>query len=100
TNPVRNGSRRRVVVLGSTGSVGTSCLEVIDALDGRLAAVGLSAHRSWEALFEQARRFRPRWVAVTDPEAPRRLDPARLGGDTRLLTGADGIPEMVADPEG
>jgi 1-deoxy-D-xylulose-5-phosphate reductoisomerase len=99
TNPVRNGSRRRVVVLGSTGSVGTSCLEVIDALNDRLAAVGLSAHSSWEALFEQARRARPRWVAVTDPEAARRLDPARLGCDARLLSGVHGIVEMVSDPD-
>jgi 1-deoxy-D-xylulose-5-phosphate reductoisomerase len=98
TNPVRNGSRR-VVVLGSTGSVGTSCLEVIDALSDRLSVVGLSAHSSWEALFEQARRVRPRWVAVTDPEAARRLDPARLGGCSRLLNGVDGIVEMVSDPE-
>jgi 1-deoxy-D-xylulose-5-phosphate reductoisomerase len=78
--------------------VGTSCLEVIDALSDRLSAVGLSAHSSWEALFEQARRARPRWVAVTDPEAARRLDPARLGSGTCLLSGLDGIVEMVSDP--
>src|SRR5262249_48242341 len=65
---------RRVVVLGSTGSIGTSCLDVIEHLGGRLCALGLSAHRSWEALAEQARRHRPRWVAVTDPEAARALE--------------------------
>ena len=99
TNPVRNGSRRRVVVLGSTGSVGTSCLDVIDSLGDRLAAVGLSAHSSWEVLFEQARHFRPRWVAVTDPEAARSLEPAQLDGATRLLRGPDAIASMVSDPE-
>jgi 1-deoxy-D-xylulose-5-phosphate reductoisomerase len=85
-------------VLGSTGSVGTSCLDVIAALPDRLRAVGLSAHSSCAALCEQARRFRPRWVAVTDPEAARRLDPAQLDG-ARLLTGAEGIATMVGDPE-
>ncbi len=99
TVPEGKGSHRRVVVLGSTGSVGTSCLDVVHTLGDRLSAVGLSAHSSWESLFEQARRFRPRWVAVTDPAASRDLDASRLGPGTRLLTGVDGIVEMVSDPE-
>jgi 1-deoxy-D-xylulose-5-phosphate reductoisomerase len=86
------------VVLGSTGSIGTSCLDVIDHLDDRLEARGLSAHVSWEKLFEQARRWRPRWVAITDPAAARQADPAELNG-TEVLTGADGVARMVADPE-
>jgi hypothetical protein len=62
---------RRVVVLGSTGSIGTNCLDVIAHLPDRLEAVGLCAHTSWETLLEQAERFRPRWLAVTDPRAGR-----------------------------
>ena len=46
----------RVVVLGSTGSIGTNCLEVIAGLPERLQVVGLSAHASWEA-FLNRRRF-------------------------------------------
>src|SRR5689334_10415779 len=57
---------RRVVVLGSTGSVGTSCLEVIAGLPQRLTAVGLSAHRNRETLLAQAHAHRPRWVVLTD----------------------------------
>jgi 1-deoxy-D-xylulose-5-phosphate reductoisomerase len=79
--------------------VGNSCLDVIEALEDRLSAVGLSAHSSWEALCAQARRFRPRWVVLTDPEAARSLDPGALDGRTRLLTGVDGIAQMVSDPE-
>ena len=63
------GSRRRVVVLGSTGSIGTSCLEVIDYLPHRLEAFGLSAHTSWELLLQQVERWQPRYVAVTDAKA-------------------------------
>src|SRR6266851_4454146 len=80
---------RRVVVLGSTGSIGTSCLDVLDHLPDRLHALGLSAHSNWETLFEQARRLRPRWVAVTDPDAARTLDRSCLDGACRLLTGPD-----------
>jgi 1-deoxy-D-xylulose-5-phosphate reductoisomerase len=92
-------STRRVVVLGSTGSIGTSCLEVVAGLGGRLEVLGLSAHSHWEALFNQAERWHPRWVTVTDPRAALRLDPGRLGGQTRLLFGDDGIATMVSDPE-
>jgi 1-deoxy-D-xylulose-5-phosphate reductoisomerase len=86
-------------VLGSTGSIGVNCLEVIRCLDQRLEVVGLSAHTSWQALFEQARDCRPRWVAVTDPETAACLDPDALHGAAELLTGPDGIATMVSDPE-
>jgi 1-deoxy-D-xylulose-5-phosphate reductoisomerase len=88
-----------VVILGSTGSIGTNCLEVIDCLSDRLEVLGLSAHASWETLFEQAGRYRPRWVTVTDPEACQRLDASRLSHETRLLKGAAGIATMASDPD-
>lgn len=93
------GSRRRVVVLGSTGSIGTNCLDVIAHLEDRLEAWGLSAHTSTEALLEQARRFQPSLVTVTDEAAardfPRHLLPAR----TRFLAGEPGLRTMLADPQ-
>jgi 1-deoxy-D-xylulose-5-phosphate reductoisomerase len=89
---------RRVVVLGSTGSIGTSCLDVIDHLPGRLRALGLSAHRNWQVLCEQAQRHRPRWIALTDAEAARCLDRALLNG-CELLTGPDGVARMAADAD-
>jgi 1-deoxy-D-xylulose-5-phosphate reductoisomerase len=92
-------SRRRVVVLGSTGSIGTNCLDVITTLQDRLEAVGLSAHGKWETLFEQADRHRPRWVTVTDPDAARLVDGRKLPSGTRLLQGEEGIRTMVSDPD-
>jgi 1-deoxy-D-xylulose-5-phosphate reductoisomerase len=92
-------SPRRVVVLGSTGSVGTSCLDVIAALPDRLSAVGLSAHRSWEGLFAQAERHQPRWIVVTDPAAFPRAERTSLRSSTRLLYGPEGIAAMVSDPD-
>jgi 1-deoxy-D-xylulose-5-phosphate reductoisomerase len=91
--------RRRVVVLGSTGSIGVNCLEVIDHLPDRLQAVGLSAHTSCQELFAQARRHRPRWVAVTDPQAAAQADVGLLPEGTRLLAGPDGVAQMVTDPD-
>jgi 1-deoxy-D-xylulose-5-phosphate reductoisomerase len=87
-----------VVVLGSTGSIGTSTLDVISHLPRRLQTAGLSAHSSWQALFEQARRHRPARIAVTDPAAVRQLDRSQLDPGIELLTGADGVARMVTDP--
>jgi 1-deoxy-D-xylulose-5-phosphate reductoisomerase len=88
-----------VVVLGATGSVGTSCLDVIAHLEGRLQAVGLSAHGNWEALCDQAERVRPRWITLTDAESARHVDKTRLPSSTEILTGVDGIRRMVSAPE-
>jgi len=93
------GSRRRVVVLGSTGSIGTSTLDVIAHLPQRLQAWGLSAHSSWEKLLQQARQVAPRWLAVTDLDAADRLRQHDLPAGTQLVSGVDGIAAMVTDAE-
>ena len=98
TNPAKS-SRRRVVILGSTGSIGTNCLDVIDRLADRFEVVGLSAHENWEALFEQAAKYRPRWVTVTQAGNKDRLDTSRLNGVCPLLYGEDGIGRMVSDAD-
>jgi len=90
---------RRIVVLGSTGSIGTNCLDVVEHLGDRFAVVGLSAHSSWETLVEQARRHRPRWVTVTDSKLALQVDRTQLPPGCQLLTGSDGIVEMVTAPD-
>jgi 1-deoxy-D-xylulose-5-phosphate reductoisomerase len=72
---------------------------VIDHLPERLQVLGLSAHSSWEVLFEQAMQRRPRWVTVTGNSAACRQAASRLGERCRLLFGEDGIATMVTDPE-
>jgi 1-deoxy-D-xylulose-5-phosphate reductoisomerase len=85
---------RRVAVLGSTGSIGKNCLDVIAHLDNRLLAHSLSAHASCELLAEQARRFRPHRIAVTDPDAARQLDVP-----CEILTGPDALAILASDVE-
>jgi 1-deoxy-D-xylulose-5-phosphate reductoisomerase len=93
----RGAGPRRIVVLGSTGSIGSSTLDVAAHLPDRIQIVGLCAHSNWEQLFEQARRFRPRWVALTDAEAYRCAQRSLLPAGTKLLCGDDGIATMVSD---
>jgi 1-deoxy-D-xylulose-5-phosphate reductoisomerase len=92
-------TKRRLVVLGSTGSIGTNCLDVVTHLGERFEILGLSAHSSGATLLEQAHRHRPRWVTLTDPLAAKQLDASRLPPGCRLLQGADGIAEMVGNPD-
>ncbi len=89
----------QVVILGSTGSIGGSTLEVIEASGGSLRAVGLAAHRSTAALLRQAQRFRPRRVVVTDEEAAARQDWSELPPEVELLVGRQHLPRLVSDPD-
>ena len=89
---------KRVALLGSTGSIGTSCLDVIAALPDRLAVAALTAHTNWERLCEQARRFRPRCVTLTDDARLAQLDRSRLDGDVELLVAPDRVERLVTDP--
>jgi 1-deoxy-D-xylulose-5-phosphate reductoisomerase len=90
---------RRIVVLGATGSIGVNTLDVVESLPDRLEVIGLSAHSNWQALFEQAQRVRPRWVAVTDPKSAREADPSILPPATQFLAGPEAAAKMVADPD-
>src|SRR5215218_1258292 len=89
-----------VVVLGSTGSVGRSALSVVEHDGGaRLGVRGLGAHSSWEALVEQARAFRPRYIALTDPDAAASVNGQLRDTGVEVLAGPDGLVTMVQDPE-
>ncbi len=82
---------RRIIVLGSTGSIGTAALEVARALPDRLKVVGLSCRRDTERLAAQAAEFRPDAVAVAAPGACDALSfPGR-----RVFSGPDGVLEMI-----
>jgi 1-deoxy-D-xylulose-5-phosphate reductoisomerase len=88
-----------VVILGSTGSIGQSALSVIEQ-DGasRLKTWGLSAHSRWQKLAEQAARYRPAFVAVSDPELAPLVERELRGTAVQVLRGLDGIVRMVQDP--
>ena len=84
---------KKVVILGSTGSIGVQALEVAGGSDG-LDVVGLSAARSWEPLVEQAREHGVPAVALADPEA---VPAARGAWKGKVLGGEEGVRELIAD---
>lgn len=91
-------SRRRVVILGSTGSVGKSAVKVVDSLAEQLELVGLAAHSDEQAVAEQARQFGVKHVCLYDEGAASRLR-RRLGTEVQVSDGADGLIELACMSE-
>ncbi len=89
----------KVAILGSTGSIGCSTLEVIGASAGRFHAIALTAHQRLEQLCEQARQHRPQWVVATDATIASRFDWRRLPESTQLRRGYDQLCDMVRQDE-
>ena len=90
--------RKRVLILGSTGSIGRAALEVADALRDEIEICGLAACTSWRELAEQARRCGAGAVALSDPS---RYEDCRseCPSGTDVLCGAEGLVELIARSE-
>ena len=87
--------RKNIAILGSTGSIGRSSLEVIAACPDRFRLTYLTGHRNIELLQEQVRRFKPRAVVVRE-ESNAALVRERLNGETEVLSGEKGLQEVVS----
>jgi 1-deoxy-D-xylulose-5-phosphate reductoisomerase len=85
---------KKLLVLGSTGSIGEQALEVVAGSE-ELELCGLSAGHRWERLCEQAREHRVAQIAISEPEAAERASVA-LGAETRVLSGDAGVRDLVA----
>ncbi len=87
-------SAKRLLILGSTGSIGVQALDVV-ARSEELELVGLSAERSWEGLIEQACAHDVDRVALVDEHAAARASEAWTDGE--VLTGPEGLVELVVE---
>jgi 1-deoxy-D-xylulose-5-phosphate reductoisomerase len=86
--------QRDVVILGSTGSIGTQALDIIRRNPNRFRVVGLAAGGRQAALLaDQIAEFRPAAVALADPAAA-----AALETDSTVLAGPEGVTELAAWP--
>jgi len=91
---------KSLAVLGSTGSIGCSALDVVAALPDRFRVAALAAGRSVERLAQQVARHRPALVSVAekrDAERLRQLLPS--GAAPRIVTGPEGLEEVAAHPD-
>ena len=85
-----------VTILGSTGSIGVSTLDVISRQDRHYQVVALSAHRNDARLAEQCLRWRPRYAVMVDEEAAERLQARLQGTDIEVLAGAEALCDIAA----
>lgn len=92
---------QNITVLGSTGSIGTSTLDVITRHPERFCAYALTAHSRVEPLLEQCKQFKPRYAVMLDEQAAEKLEIGlRLAGlDTQVLCGMAALEHVATLPE-
>ncbi|MFZ5502643.1 MAG: 1-deoxy-D-xylulose-5-phosphate reductoisomerase [Pseudomonadota bacterium] len=92
---------QRLTILGSTGSIGTSTLDVVARHPGRFEIVALTAHRQVGLLFRQCEQFKPRYAVLLDEVAAAQLrSQLRAAGlATEVLSGVSALEQVCALPE-
>jgi len=87
---------KRIVILGSTGSIGASTLDVVSRFPDRFQVVGLAAGSNDQILEEQIRTFQPKIVALSNPDAAKRLRARVDTTQVEVLDGETGLCEVAS----
>lgn len=87
-------SIKNISIVGSTGSIGMSTLRVVQAHPKSLSVVALAAKRNAEALYEQARKFRPKLVCIYEQDQAGWLEGRLKRFGIRVVTGDEGLIEV------
>lgn len=91
---------KHIVVLGSTGSIGTNTLDIVAKFPERFRIVGLTGGTNDKVLAEQVRAFKPATVALSNESAAARLRDRCKGLTVEVLSGEAGLAQVAALPEG
>jgi len=92
-------SVRSIVILGSTGSIGRSTLEVLDEHPGRFEVVALAAYSDVNRIIAQAAKVHPKYIYMGDPVAAEFLRGEPIGRECEILTGKENIATLAGLPE-
>lgn len=90
--------KKRIAILGSTGSIGTQALDVVRKNPDRFEVYAISANRSVDKLIEQAREFHPEVVCIADESLYPQLKEALSAMPLKVFAGMDAIAQMVQLP--
>ncbi|WP_026510786.1 MULTISPECIES: 1-deoxy-D-xylulose-5-phosphate reductoisomerase [unclassified Butyrivibrio] len=90
---------RKIILLGSTGSIGTQTLDVVRANPDELKVVGIAANKSVDKVEQQVREFRPKYVAMYDEEAAKELKIKLADMPVRIFSGMEGLVEISQVPD-
>ncbi len=91
--------KMKLAIIGSTGSIGRQTVEVAEFLGDQIEIYGISAHNQSSLLTEQIRTLHPKKAVVTNPLQYQQVASELTGWDGELLSGAEGLIELVTDPE-
>ncbi len=89
---------KNITILGSSGSIGTQSLSVIEENED-LCAYALSVNKNIKLLEEQVRKFKPKYACVTDEEAAKSFKIAVSDTDTKVLSGKEGLEKIASLPK-
>ncbi len=87
---------KKIAVLGSTGSIGRNALRVIEALGSDYQLIAITGHKNTKLLAEQAAKFKPKYVAVTDESGLNELKGLLAGTGSKILAGASAMQEIAS----
>src|SRR5665213_1082130 len=88
---------KNVVLLGSTGSIGTSTVKVAEDLPDKIQLIGLAAGNNLELLLEQTRKHKPAVISINDPAKANEAKNA-LGNSTEVYCGNEGLIKLATMP--
>ena len=86
---------KKIAILGSTGSIGKNALRVIEALGPQYKICALSAHSNVELLAEQTKKYKPQFVAVTNPDFTTEFNELTSNQDIEIFSGPQGLIEIA-----
>lgn len=87
--------KKKIAILGSTGSIGTQSLEVIESYPEQFEVTVLSAHSNADLLIEQALKFKPNTVVIGDENQYKKVEEALWKNDIKTYCGTDALAEVV-----
>jgi 1-deoxy-D-xylulose-5-phosphate reductoisomerase len=92
---------KRIAILGSTGSIGHSTLSIVESYPDRFQVATLAAGNNIDAVFEQARRFRPILISVATEENAAKLRPQLAASNLpiEVVTGTQGTVKVATHPD-
>ncbi len=90
---------KQIVILGSTGSIGTNTLDIVEKFPAQFRVIGLTAGHNDEKLEAQIRQFRPQLVALANETAASKLRERCKDVDVEILSGMEGLTQVAELPQ-
>lgn len=90
---------RNLIILGSTGSIGRSTLDIVDSFPGQFTVLGLAAFSNAELLAEQCRKYQPKSICLVSETSVNKLRQLLPNQNVEILSGESGLAELTKLPD-